>query len=179
MLTIKSPAFSNGTKIPIKFTQYGDSISPALEWTCNDSSVREFALLCTDPDAPTDKPVVHWLIYGIDAGARSLPENVPNEKILNEPLWACQGKNTKGKYGYMGPKPPKADRAHRYFFKLFGLDEPLGAAPGLTKEEFLEKARNHIIAEAEMIGLYQYEGVDLSPGLVSKVGEFFQELTRR
>ena len=179
MLTLRSSTFSAGGKIPIRFTQYGESISPSLEWTCDSAKVREFAILCVDPDAPKPEPVVHWLIYGMNSGTRFLPAGLATEKVLSSPISAFQGQNTSGEYGYMGPKPPKDDGPHRYFFKLYALDQPLNAEAGLTKVEFLKKVQDHILAETELIGTYQYEGIDLSPGFMKKAGSALQDFFAR
>ena len=51
-----------------------------------------------------------------------------------------------------GPCPPSG--THRYFFKLYALDEKL-AIPSYSEKSDLEKAmQDHIIASAELIGLY-------------------------
>ena len=54
---------------------------------------------------------------------------------------------------YSGPCPPKG--VHRYFFKVYALDDLL-ALPGNTTKYELEKAMSeHIIGFGELIGLYK------------------------
>jgi Raf kinase inhibitor-like YbhB/YbcL family protein len=130
--------------------------------------VREFALVCLDYDVPKPQPIVHWLMYRISPATRSLPAHIPIEGDLGAPLSAYQGANTHGDYGFMGPKPPKEDPPHRYVFRLFALDRPSYAEPGLSKDEFFKKIKGHILEEAELIGFYQYEGVDAHEGLLEK-----------
>jgi Raf kinase inhibitor-like YbhB/YbcL family protein len=63
------------------------------------------------------------------------------------------GKNGKGETKYTGPCPP--DGVHRYFFKVYALDQMLTLPEGSDKKE-LEKAMNtHIIAQAQLMGLYR------------------------
>jgi len=44
---------------------------------------------------------------------------------------------------------------HRYYFKLYALDEPLNLAPGASKEELLASMEGHVLAEAELVGTYE------------------------
>ena len=169
MFELRSSSFANGGEIPIEFTQYGGDMSPSLDWVSDIPGVVEFAVLCEDCEPHRTKPVVHWLIYGINSDVRFLPEKVPTEKVVAS-LSILQGLNSKSQYGYMGPKPPRQDSPHRYFFRLFAFDQFVNSEPGLTKEEFFVRAKSHVVAEAEMIGTYRYKGVDVSPGLLKKTG---------
>ena len=63
------------------------------------------------------------------------------------------GKNTGGKNAYGGPCPP--DREHRYFFKLYALDAELDLQQGATKAEVEEAMKNHVLAEAKLMGRYE------------------------
>lgn len=53
---------------------------------------------------------------------------------------------------YQGPCPP--DREHRYFFKLYALDKLLKLKPGVSKQEVEASMASHVLAKAELIGLY-------------------------
>ncbi|MFQ5863417.1 MAG: YbhB/YbcL family Raf kinase inhibitor-like protein, partial [Candidatus Brocadiales bacterium] len=56
--------------------------------------------------------------------------------------------------GYGGPCPPRGP-AHRYFFKLYALDTKLDLPPGATKREAEKAMEGHILAHAELVGLYK------------------------
>ena len=49
---ISSPSFSNGGKIPTKFTCDGTDVSPELIWTAEPPGTQSFTLIADDPDAP-------------------------------------------------------------------------------------------------------------------------------
>src|SRR5260370_32094223 len=51
---ISSPSFSNGGKIPTKFTCDGSDVSPALSWTTPPHGTQSFPLIADDPDAPVE-----------------------------------------------------------------------------------------------------------------------------
>ncbi len=98
-----------------------------------------------DPDVPA-KTVVHWLIYDIPAGTRSLPEGVPTKKKLAD--GSSQGQNIRKKVGYTGPCPEKGGPAHHYFFKLYALDAKTRLKPDAKKEELEAAMKGHILAQA-------------------------------
>jgi hypothetical protein len=153
-LTIKSPAFQSGDNIPKKFSCEGEDISPQLEWSNYPSETKSFALICEDPDAPGGT-FTHWIIYDIPTSRNSFPENVPNELDVFDGV--KQGKNNFGKIGYGGPCPP-AGSAHRYFFRVYALDNKLNIKEGLSKDDLMNKIKSHILEEGELIGLYKKSG---------------------
>jgi hypothetical protein len=55
--------------------------------------------------------------------------------------------------GYSGPCPPPG-KPHHYVFRLYALDRKLDLAPGAVKEKVLAAMKGHILAQAELIGLY-------------------------
>jgi len=154
-LSIKSPAFDHNNNIPKKFTGEGEDVSPALKFNDIPQNAVELALICDDPDAPRPVPWVHWVLYGLPATTRELPENIKKDATLGAPKGAKQGKNDFGKIGYGGPMPPKGHGVHHYHFKLYALADPLTLAAGATKDELLKAMKGHILAEGELIGTYE------------------------
>ena len=63
-----------------------------------------------------------------------------------------QGKNSWPKIGYGGPCPPSG--THRYYFKLYALDNIPDLKPGATKAQLLEVMKGHVLAEAQLMGKY-------------------------
>ena len=165
--TVKEPAvtikltsddFEAGQPIPKICTGEGEDHSPQLTWGKLPPEVRDLALICDDPDAPTPTPWVHWVIYGIAADVPSLPAGLPKDKALATPLAAMQGKNSwpSGQnIGYRGPMPPPGHGVHHYHFKFYALDARLKVEPGLTKNELLKAMQGHVLATGELIGTYE------------------------
>ena len=50
-------------------------VSPPLRWSSLPQGTKEIVIICDDPDAPTHKPFVHWVIYKIPADQKGLPED--------------------------------------------------------------------------------------------------------
>jgi len=149
-MKITSPAFEHGGFIPAKYTCDGADISIPLIFEDVPAEARSLALIMDDPDAPMGI-FVHWVIYDMPASIPGLPEGVPNEPNLGEGI--RQGLNSFGNIGYGGPCPPNG--AHRYMFKLYALDTLLKADAGLSKHDLLARMNGHVVAGAELMGIYE------------------------
>lgn len=145
-LTIESSAFNPNTTIPQQYTCDGANDSPPLTWKGGPEETKSYVLIVDDPDAPNGT-WVHWLLFNIPADTHQLTEknHIPNGAIT--------GKNSWGNSEYGGPCPPSG--RHRYFFKLYALDTVLKLDENARKEDLLNAMENHILAKAELIGLYR------------------------
>jgi Raf kinase inhibitor-like YbhB/YbcL family protein len=155
-IRLTSSAFTQGHPIPKKHTGEGEDVSPALAWADLPAETKELVLICDDPDAPGPEPWIHWVIYGIPATAKGLPEGTPRKARLKEPAGAMQGKNswTTGEtIGYRGPLPPSG--VHHYYFKLYALDAHVELQPGLEKKAVLEKIEGHVLDSGVLMGTYE------------------------
>ncbi len=154
-LELKSIAFEHNGTIPSKHTCEGEDISPQLSWNGLPEGTRSLALIMDDPDAPPGT-WVHWVIYDLPPKAVGLDEGVPRTENLDNGAkqGLCWGVDDFSRVGYNGPCPPPGG-PHRYFFKLFALDQSSGLLPKATKADLLEAMKGHILARAELIGLYQ------------------------
>ena len=145
-MELKSSAFAHQSPIPRKYTREGKDVSPPLEWRDVPEGAQAFALICDDPDAPRPKPWVHWVLAGIPAAARALPEGAAQ---------GVEGQNDFGESGYGGPMPPPGHGTHHYHFKLYALDQVVNVQPGVTKEQLEQAMSGHILGEAELLGTYE------------------------
>jgi Raf kinase inhibitor-like YbhB/YbcL family protein len=146
-LELTSPAFENGGEIPDGFTCDGANATPPVEWTGVPRGTAELVLLVEDPDAPTETPFVHWVVWGVDPSLSGFPEEAP-------PAGIAQGTNGTGGLGYQGPCPPPADDAHRYMFTLLALSEPLDLTSGATADDVRSATVDVTLGEAQLTGTY-------------------------
>ena len=153
-ITLTSSAFAANGEIPRQYTCQGANTSPPLSWTGVPDRTRALALVVDDPDAPDPAHPritwVHWVVYDLPPHLQGLPEGAGKQPGaagghdgLNgwkQPLWN-------------GPCPPIG--RHRYFFKLFALDAPLGDRGALTSDQLQQAMNGHILARGELVGAYQ------------------------
>src|SRR5262249_2273592 len=101
-LTLTSPAFADGGLIPQKYACDGAGTSPPLAWSNVPTGTKSLVLIVEDPDVPKalkpDGLFVHWVLYGIPADAKGVPEG----GVVGNP-----GENGAGGAEYRPPCPPK------------------------------------------------------------------------
>jgi len=152
-ISLSSAAYGEGQAIPTRYTGEGADVSPALSWGEPPPGTRELALIMDDPDAPTSEPFVHWVMYKIPAGTRSLPEGAGGAR--GGSAMGEQGVNSFGKVQYNGPMPPKGHGVHHYHLRLYALDQPVTLKAGVTKAALLAAMQGHVLAMGELVGTYE------------------------
>jgi Raf kinase inhibitor-like YbhB/YbcL family protein len=148
---LSSSSFPREGEIPKKFTCDGADVSPELSWSSAPQGTQSFVLIADDPDAPSGT-WTHWVLFNVPATTKSLSAGVARVDEL--PGGERQGRNDFHKIGYNGPCPPPG-KAHRYFFKLFGVDKLLDAKPGASRQEVEQAMQGHVLGKAEWMGKYQ------------------------
>ena len=143
-MKITSSVFQEGGNIPSKFTCDGADVNPALRFEGAPAESKSLLLIVDDPDAPVGL-FTHWLVWNIDPKTSEIAEN-------SAPGGAVQGTNDFPKKGYGGPCPPSG--THRYYFKIFALDQSLDLKPGAKRAEVDAAMRGHVIAQGELMGRY-------------------------
>jgi len=107
-------------------------------------------LIFDDVDAPGGT-WVHWVLFNIPAGVRSLPEGVPADATVAG--LGVHGANSWRDLGYGGPCPPKGS-PHRYTFRLYALDTLLDLDAGVSRAELDQAMDGHILGLGLLVGLY-------------------------
>ena len=139
-----SPAFTDNSEIPPKFTCHGSDINPPLEFKNVPHKTKSFALSIHDPDAP-EGVWVHWVVYNIKPATRTIAENtVPGHELFND----------FGKYHYRGPCPVD-EKEHHYIIRAYALDQIMIIDEGSTMKEMEQALRGHILAQAKLTGVYR------------------------
>lgn len=150
-MEISSPVFDQGEIIPSLYSyREGKNINPELHFHNIPPNAKSLALIIDDHEVPRNLMPSgiydHWVLFNIppttkviEAGAKKPP--------------GTQGKNSDGQSLYIGPAPP--DKEHRYNFRLYALDCALNLDTSATKDEVLAAMKNHILAEAHLMGRYE------------------------
>ena len=150
-LSITSPAFTNDSNIPSKFTcdAGNTSPSPVLQWKDAPAGTKSFVLIVHDPDVPQiPGGFTHWVLFDIPGATKELPEGFQVGSI------GISGNMGMRRQGWMGPCPPTG--VHHYHFMLSALDvETLGLQAGATKADVEKAMQGHVLASADLVGLYQ------------------------
>jgi len=145
-MKITSQAFTDGGKIPDKYTMYGDNVIPPLHLEDVPEKARSLALVVEDPDAPKGT-FNHWILFNMDPRTRDIKENCV-------PVMATQGRNDFGEVEYDGPKPPSGE--HRYFFKAYALDAMLPLTRGTRRQDLEREMKEHVLDTATLMAKYAH-----------------------
>ncbi len=137
--------FEHNGNIPSKYTCDGEDIAPVLHISNVPAGTKELVLIVDDPDCPIGT-WVHWLLYNIPADTTVIDNN-------NLPQGVLEGYTDFKRLGWGGPCPPNG--VHRYFFKLYALNEKINLKEGAKKSEIENAMRDKIIEKTELIGLYK------------------------
>lgn len=148
-LRLTSPALGPGAAIPAAFTCQGQGTSLPLAWSGVPAGAQSLALVVEDPDAPKGT-FTHWIVYDLPPSAGALAAGAASTGL---PRGAQQGRNDYGRPGYGPPCPPRGQ--HHYVISLYALDTRLPAREGLGKQDLDRAMSGHVIAKAELVGVYQ------------------------
>jgi Raf kinase inhibitor-like YbhB/YbcL family protein len=153
-MILTTDAFANDAEIPSTYTCEGEDVSPCLAWQGVPEEAKSLVLIVDDPDAPDPAAPkmtwVHWVLYNIPTSAHELAQGVDVGEL---PSGTLEGINDWRRTGYGGPCPPIG--RHRYFYKLYALDDVLPDLGRPSKAELEEAMQGHIIAQAELVGTYK------------------------
>lgn len=137
-LSVSSPDVTSGAAIPGVFSSYGANRKPQITWS-SIAGASSYAVIVEDPDAPSPKPFVHDLEWGMtQAGEAGL-----------------KGRNDAGVKGWTGPHPPRGDPAHHYHVQVFALDRTPAIKSGADRDALIAALRGHVVADGELVATYK------------------------
>ena len=166
-LTLASPAFADGGRLPERFTADGAGLSPPLHWRDPPAGAARLALLVEDADSPTPQPLVHAVLWGLPPLAGRLDEGAIAADGDGDGQGRDVGRNSYLSEGWLPPDPPTGHGEHRYAFQLFALsgDAPdPGRNPG--RAALVEAMTGRVLAAGLLIGTYSRE----DPAPIGPVG---------
>lgn len=157
-MTLTTTAWPDGDPIPVKYTQAGEQVSPALTWTNAPPGTASFVLHMHDPDVArnrTTEDQVHWLVWNIPGTATGLPEGVPQGAELPD---GSRQISASGPV-YRGPGAPATGPMHHYTFEIYALDTKLDVQAGAdaweTRTNVMKAMQGHILGKAVYVGLFR------------------------
>ena len=123
----------------------GGNIAPTIQWINPPVTTKSFAL--TVADVSISGGLWHFILYNIPLSERAIVSG-------QIPRGAITVNNDSGTKYYMGPCPPRGDKAHQYVFTVYALDAnldlPINTTPGLATYMI----NRHKIAAASLTATY-------------------------
>jgi Raf kinase inhibitor-like YbhB/YbcL family protein len=153
-IAVACPALDADGRIDDRFSAYHDDEVPGLSWSAV-LEAQAFVVVVEDPDAPMDRPFVHWLLWNIPGAATGVPEGLDRTPRPTQLEGAIQGRNSAGEVGSHGTKPPPGHGLHHYHFQVFALSAPLAMGPETDLETLVSALKGLTIASGEAVGTYE------------------------
>jgi len=121
----------------------GENLNPQLSWEGAPEGTIAYAITMRDLSADD---FTHWVHVNIPADVTSVATGE------SEALPGIAGSNASPGVGYFGPCPPGPN--HQYEFTVWALDSELIVPAGPTYPDFFASARDHVLAQGSIIGVY-------------------------
>lgn len=161
---VTSPAWQDGSEVPMHNAGRGDNKSPEFEFHWNlgtdpgsaPESLQSYAVIFHDIENSSNKTTVdtlHWSAFNIPGSAKGLPEGLGTGDLpdgtRNGP-GILAGRGTPGYFGPgAGPGP-----FHHYVFEFYALDTKLDLPAKTTRDELLKAMDGHVIGKAAYVGRF-------------------------
>ena len=141
-LRVSSPDFSDGSRVPRRYTCDGAGDEPRIQAGKVPPGTSELVLVVSDPDAPGGT-FVHLTRYGLSARGDGSVDHGGRE-----------GRNSAGKTGWAPPCPPEGDAPHRYVWSVYALRDPSGLEAGAEPGEVVGALRDGVLAAGTITARY-------------------------
>ena len=146
-ITVTSPAFTDGSRIPVDFTCDGKEAMPDLVLSAPPEGTKSLVIIVDDPDASAGV-YTHMVAFNIAPETTKIPGGMDLTGVGDA---ARFGLNSAGGARYAGPCPPKGE-GHRYRFRVLALDTMLKLPEGAPKGQIDEGMDGHILGEGSLMG---------------------------
>ncbi len=123
-MTLVTTAWPDGGMIPLRYTQAGPEISPAIQWSGAPQGVASYVLIFHDADGVVNNSTddtLHWLVWNIPGSATSLAQARPDGFELPDGIRQISVSGSR----YRGPGAPASGPLHHYVMELYALDTML------------------------------------------------------
>jgi len=164
-MTLVTTAWPDGGMIPLRYTQAGPELSPAIQWSGAPQGTVSFVLIFQDADTLVQNStdgILHWLLWNIPGTANGVAQGRPDGFEWEDGTRQISVSGSR----YRGPGAPAAGPIHHYVMELYALDtmldvkvSPQGAQdpnPNVQaiRESIMQGMAGHIRGKAAYVGLF-------------------------
>lgn len=164
-MTLITTAWPDGGMIPLRYTQAGPEISPAIEWSAPPAGTVSFVVTLVDADTVVNNStdgLLHWMLWNIPGSATGIAQAQPDGFELENGTRQISVSGSR----YRGPGASAAGPLHHYILELYALDtmvdvkvNPQGAQEAnpnvqAIRTQVMQAMAGHIRAKAAYVGLF-------------------------
>jgi hypothetical protein len=164
-LTLVTTAWPDGGMIPLRYTQAGAEISPAIQWSAAPQGTASFVLIFHDADTVVNNStdgILHWMLWNIPPTATGIAQGRPDGFEWPDGTRQISVSGSR----YRGPGAPASGPVHHYLMELYALDTmldikvnpqgPQESNPNVQeiRTAIMKAMAGHIRGKAAYVGLF-------------------------
>jgi Raf kinase inhibitor-like YbhB/YbcL family protein len=165
-MTLTTTAWADGGMIPLRYTQAGPELSPAVQWSTAPAGTASFVLVFHDTDTLVNNStddLLHWMLWNIPGTATSVAQGRPDGFELADGTRQISVSGSR----YRGPGASATGPVHHYVMELYALDtmldikvnaqgpqEPNPNIPAI-RASIVQAMAGHIRGKAAYFGLFR------------------------
>jgi len=165
-MTLITTAWPDGGMIPLRYTQAGAELSPAIQWSAAPAGTASFVLLFYDADTVVNNStdgILQWMLWNIPGAATGVAQGRPDGFELEDGTRQISVSGSR----YRGPGASATGPVHHYVMELYALDamldikvNPQGAQdpnPNVQaiRTSLMQAMTGHIRGKAAYLGLFR------------------------
>jgi Raf kinase inhibitor-like YbhB/YbcL family protein len=165
-MTLTTTAWPDGGMIPLRYTQAGPELSPAIQWSAAPAGTVSFVLIFHDADTLVNNStddLLHWMLWNIPGTATAIAQGRPDGFELPDGTRQISVSGSR----YRGPGASATGPIHHYAMELYALDtmldikvDPQGpqeANPNVQaiRTSIVQAMAGHIRGKAAYFGLFR------------------------
>jgi len=165
-MTLTTTAWPDGGMIPLRYTQAGPELSPAIQWSAAPAGTVSFVLVFHDADTLVNNStddLLHWMLWNIPGTATAIAQGRPDGFELQDGTRQISVSGSR----YRGPGASATGPMHHYVTELYALDtmldikvnpqEPQEANPNVQaiRASIVQAMVGHIRGKAAYFGLFR------------------------
>jgi Raf kinase inhibitor-like YbhB/YbcL family protein len=165
-MTLVTTAWPDGGMIPLRYTQAGAEISPAIQWSAAPAGTASFVLIFHDADTVVNNStddILQWMLWNIPATATGVAQGRPDGFELEDGTRQMSVSGSR----YRGPGASATGPVHHYVMELYALDtmldikvNPQGsqdANPNVQaiRTSIMQAMAGHIRGKAAYLGVFR------------------------
>ena len=165
-MTLTTTAWADGGFIPLRYSQAGPEISPALQWSTPPAGTASFALVFHDADSvvpnSTDD-LLQWMVWNIPGAATGVAQGRPDGFELPDGSRQISATGSR----YRGPGASANGPVHHYVLELYALDTMIDVQapaqgpqdanpnPQAIRTSVMQAMIGHVRGKAAYVGLFR------------------------